>query len=204
MAASSTGGQVRVLALTGSPRKGGNTETLVAAIMRGAELAGAMGETVRLADLRIAPCIGCGGCDKTGRCVIEDDMQGLYDKIIAAQVVIIASPIYFYGLSAQTKMFVDRLQAIWSRKKLLIAAKEWPARPAAGKGYLVAVAATQGAKVFMGAQLTAQYAFDAMGLAYGGDFLVRGVELRGDMKKMTEKLHKAERFGQEIAALPGE
>ena len=202
MAASNAGGQVRVLALTGSPRKGGNTDTLVTAIMQGAEQAGARGETIRLADLRIAPCIGCGGCDKTGRCVIEDDMQGLYDKIIAAQVVIIASPIYFYGLSAQTKMFVDRLQALWSRKKLLIAAKEWPARPER-KGYLVAVAATQGAKVFVGAQLTAQYAFDAMGLAYGGDFLVRGVEHRGEMKKMTDKLQEAELFGQKIASPAG-
>lgn len=193
----------RVLALTGSPRKGGNTETLVAAILRGAAQSGAESETVRLADLRIAPCIGCGGCDKTGRCVIEDDMQALYDKINAARVVIIASPIYFYGLSAQTKAFVDRLQALWSRKKLLMAAKKWPARPER-KGYLVAVAATQGAKVFTGAQLTAQYAFDAMGLAYGGDFLVRGVELRSDMRKMTEKLREAEQFGQRIATLPGE
>ncbi len=201
MAADGAREQMRVLALTGSPRKGGNTEALVAAIMRGAAQAGATGETVRLADLRINPCIGCGGCEKTGTCVIDDDMQGLYDKITAAHAVILASPIYFYGLSAQTKMFVDRMQALWSRKQLLIAAKQWSA-PQERKGYLVAVAATMGAKVFTGAQLCAKYAFDAMGLAYGGDFLVRGVEGRGDMKKLDAKLKEAERFGQKIAMMP--
>lgn len=189
--------EVRVLALTGSPREGSNTDTLVAAVMRGAAQAGAKGETIRLADLVIGPCIDCGGCHKSGRCVIEDDMQGLYDKILAAQIIILGSPIYFYGLSAQTKAFIDRMQALWSRKQLLIAASQWRPDPEK-KGYLVAVAATMGAKVFVGAQLSAQYAFDAMGFRYGGDFLVRGVEHRGDMEKMADKLAEAEQFGRKI------
>jgi len=189
---------VKVLALTGSPRKGGNTETLLTAIMAGAAQYGAECETVRLPDLKIGPCIGCGGCTKTGQCVIADDMQGLYDKIAWAEVICLASPIYFYGLSAQTKLFVDRLQALWSKKQLLIAAKQWPVRPEK-KGYLVAVAATMGAKVFVGAQLCAQYAFDAMGARYAGDFLVRGAEQRGDMKKMADKLQEAVQFGKDIA-----
>lgn len=189
---------VKVLALTGSPRKGGNTETLVAAIMAGAVQAGAVGETVRLADLKISPCIGCGGCQKTGRCVILDDMQGLYDRLDSAQVIIIASPIYFYGLTAQTKLFIDRLQALWSKKQLLLAAKQWSIAPER-KGYLVSVAATMGEKVFVGAQLCAQYAFDAMGVRYAGDFLVRGADGRGDMQKMSGRLQEAEQFGKMIA-----
>jgi multimeric flavodoxin WrbA len=186
--------KIKVLAFTGSPRKGGNTETLVAAVMSGVTRAGGVAETVRLPALSIGPCIGCGGCQKTGRCVIEDDMQGLYDKILAARIIIIASPIYFYGLSAQTKLFVDRIQALWSRKQLLVAAHQWRLDPQR-KGYLVSVAATGGEKVFVGAQLTAQYAFDAMGVGYGGDFLVRGVDQRGEMKKETEQLTAAEAFG---------
>lgn len=190
-------GGMRVLALTGSPRKGGNTETLVAAIMRGVARAGAEGETIRLSDLVIGPCIACGGCQKTGQCVIDDDMQGLYGKILAAEVIILASPIYFYGLSAQTKLFVDRLQAPWSRKQLLVADRQWSPDPRK-KGYLVAVAATKGEKVFVGAQLTAHYAFDAMGFQYGGDFLVRGVDHSGEMKAMAVKLEEAELFGEKI------
>lgn len=188
---------VKVLALTGSPRKGGNTETLVAAIMAGAAQAGAECETVRLSDLKISPCIGCGGCTKTGRCVIFDDMQGLYDKLAAADVICLASPIYFYGLTAQTKAFIDRLQALWSKKQLLVAAKQWPPHPHK-KGYLISVAATRGDKLFVGAQLCAQYAFDAMGVHYAGDFLVRGVDQRGDMKRMADKLQEAEQFGKAI------
>ena len=184
--------------MTGSPRKGGNTETLVAAIVAGATQAGATCETVRLPDLRIGPCIGCGGCQKTGRCVILDDMQDLYDRLVSAQVVVIASPIYFYGLSAQTKLFVDRLQALWSKKQLLLAAKQWPIS-LKKQGYLVSVAATMGGKVFVGAQLCAQYAFDAMGVNYAGDFLVRGVDGRSDIKKMSDKLQEAEQFGYKIA-----
>ncbi len=191
---------MKVLALTGSPRKGGNTETLVAAIMRGAAKSGAQCETVRLADLNIGPCIGCGGCKKTGRCVILDDMQGLYEKVDAANVVILASPIYFYGLSAQTKLFVDRTQALWSRKQILVAAKQWRLSPEK-RGYLVSVAATFGDKVFVGAQLCAQYAFDAMGFHYSGDFLVRGVDQRGAMEKMSDKLNEAEQFGRKISVL---
>ena len=186
-----------VLAFTGSPRKGGNTETLVAAVMNGVARSGAGAETIRLPDLAIAPCIGCGGCQKSGHCVIIDDMQGLYPKILAAQTIIIASPIYFYGLTAQTKIFVDRNQALWSRKQLLLAAHQWRIDPSK-KGYLVSVAATRGEKVFVGAQLTAQYTFDAMGLGYGGDFLVRGVDQRGEMKKMTDRLVEAEAFGYRI------
>ncbi len=188
---------VKVLALSGSPRKGGNTETLVAAMMVGAAQAGAECETVRLPDLCIGPCIACGACKKTGCCVILDDMQGLYAKLSSAQISILASPIYFYGLSAQTKLFVDRLQALWSRKQILVAAQQWSLRPLQ-KGYLVSVAATMGAKVFVGAQLCAQYAFDAIGACAAGEFLVRGVDQPGEMKKMSAKLLEAEQFARGV------
>jgi multimeric flavodoxin WrbA len=129
-------------------------------------------------------------------------MQGLYDKVAKAQAIVLASPIYFYALSAQTKLFVDRLQALWSKKQLLMATQQWPS-PLPKKGYLVAVAATLGPKVFVGAQLTAQYAFDAMGASYAGDFLVRGLDGRHDLQKMPAKLLEAEQFGREIAEAIG-
>lgn len=189
--------EVKVLAVTGSPRKGGNTEVLVAAIARGVVRAGGEVETVRLPDYAIGPCIGCGGCTKTGQCVVKDDMQPLYSKIDGAQAVIIASPVYFYALSAQTKAFVDRLQALWSRKQLLMKEGKW-VPDISRKGYLVSVAATKGGKLFVGSQLCAEYAFDAIGISYGGNFFVRGVDQRGALKTMTAKIEEAELFGEAL------
>jgi len=100
----------RVLGLLGSPRKKGNSAALAAAAARGAESAGAEVETVYLNGLKISPCQACGSCREAGRsgCAVDDDMQGLYPKIIAADALIIASPVYWFSMSAQTKLFMDR------------------------------------------------------------------------------------------------
>lgn len=188
---------MKVLALSGSPRKKGNSETLLRAVLNGVEAAGGEVEFIRLYDLRLQPCIGCGGCDKTGECVLDDDMQGLYSEIIASQLVILASPIYFYGITAQAKAFVDRCQALWNRKRLQKEKGEWRNDPSR-KGLLVAVAATHGEKVFDGAILTAKYAFDAMGMEYGGEFLVKGMDSRGEMAKDKTILKLAEQAGSEF------
>jgi multimeric flavodoxin WrbA len=188
----------RILAINGSPRRRGNTEVLLDAVVKGASAAGASCEVVRVSDLNIHPCIGCGGCEKNGECVLEDDMTGLYPKILAADRIILASPIYFYGITAQAKAFVDRCQALWSRRRLMEREGRWVDDPAR-KGYLVAVAATRGAKVFDGARLTAQYAFEAMGMAYGGELLVRGIDRRGEMLRHAAQLAEAETFGYELA-----
>ncbi len=185
-----------VLVLLGSPRKKGNSEILVEAICRGIEGEGGSYEVVRLASLELSPCIGCGGCDQTGHCVVEDQMTPLYEKIESARRVILASPIYFYSITAQAKAFVDRCQALWNRKHLQVEKGTWQQDPDR-KGYLVAVAATRGERVFEGAILTMKYAYDAMGLVYGGEFLVRGVDKRGEMARQTETLKKAEEFGRQ-------
>ncbi len=188
---------MKVLALSGSPRKGGNSETLLASVINGVEEAGAEVVNIRLCDLDFNPCIGCGGCDKTGLCVVDDDMQGLYGQVLESDRIIISSPIYFYSVSAQTKSFIDRCQALWSRKQLLVAQKKWHI-PVDRKGFFLSVSATRGPKIFDGAKLCVQYAYDAMGFHYGGDFLVRGVDHRGEMKKDLERLQEAEDFGRNI------
>ena len=190
---------MRIFAVNGSPRKKGNTETLVRAFLRGAEQAGADFELVRLTDLHIQPCIGCGGCEKTGECVLQDAMQELYPKIQAADRVVLASPIYFYGITAQAKAFVDRCQALWSYRRLRERKGEWRDDPHRA-GFLLSVAATRGQKVFDGAILTARYAFEAMGLPYGGEFLVRGKDGRGELALDSGTLARAEEAGRKMAA----
>ena len=188
----------QVLAINGSPRRRGNTEALLDAMAKGLAAAGALCEIVRVSDLDIHPCIGCGGCEKGGECVLEDDMTGLYPKIIEADRIVLASAIYFYGITAQAKGFVDRCQALWSRRRLLEREGRWRDDPER-RGYLVAVAATHGAKVFDGARLTARYAFEAMGAAYGDELLVRGIDRRGEMLQDAARLAEAEAFGRRLA-----
>jgi len=184
-----------VLVFLGSPRKKGNSEILTKAILEGVRMAGGTPAIIRLCDLRIAPCISCGGCDKTGKCVVEDDMTALYDKILSTDKIIVASPIFFYGITAQTKAFIDRSQALWNRKRLLQEKGEWQDNPER-KGFFVSVAATRGARIFEGAVLTMKYGFDAMGIHYAGDFLVSGPDKRGDIAKYEQKIEEAKEAGK--------
>lgn len=184
----------KVLALRGSPRKGGNSDTLLEAVLKGVRRAGGEVEVIRLCSLRFQGCINCGECDETGVCVLKDDMTGLYPKILAAEKIIMAAPIYFYGIPAQAKAFVDRGQALWHRKRLLMARGEYRPNPLR-KGFLVSVAATRGARVFDGAILTMRYGFDAMDFKYEGELLVREIDKCGDMAARTDVLQEAEEVG---------
>ncbi len=110
---------MKVLGIYGSPRKGGNTDILLEEAMKGAGEAGAEVEGLRLTALNVLPCLECHGCDTTGRCVIQDDMQKIYPKLTESDVIILASPIFFYGITAWAKALVDRSQALWTRKYLI-------------------------------------------------------------------------------------
>ena len=184
-----------VLVFLGSPRKKGNSEILTEAVLEGVREAGGSPEIIRLCDLKISPCISCGGCNKTGKCVVEDDMTPLYDKIITIDKIIVASPIYFYGITAQTKAFIDRTQALWNRKRLMEKKGEW-LENTDRKGFFISVAATRGVRIFEGAVLTMKYGYDAMGTNYAGDFLVTGPDKRGDMAKNEQKLSEAREAGK--------
>ena len=105
-----------LLAVSSSPRRGGNSETLLKAFLEGASKKGWQGETVRLNELSLKPCQDCDGCAKDGRCVIKDDMQLLYPKVLAARGLVLATPIYFGSVSAQLKIFIDRFQCWWQAK----------------------------------------------------------------------------------------
>jgi multimeric flavodoxin WrbA len=104
----------QVLVILGSPRKKGNSYTLAARISRGAKSAGAEVETLFLHNLKISPCRGCDTCQKDDSkgCAIKDDMQEIYPKLIRADAWVIASPVYWFTMSAQTKLFMDRCYAL--------------------------------------------------------------------------------------------
>lgn len=186
---------MKLLVLLGSPRRGGNSETLVRKIAEVVEEGGGTTEYIRLNDLNIRPCQGCGGCEKTGKCVVKDDMTEVYEAADAADRIFFVSPVYFYGLSAQCKACGDRFQAKWSRKYLL---KERFRQGEGRKGYLVSTAATRGPKIFDCSVLTTRYIYDAMDVEYGGELLVKGVDKRKAVLEVPEEMTRAEQFGRDI------
>lgn len=110
---------MKVIAFLGSPRIDGNTDLLLHETLRAIEEQGHEAKTFKLNYLNIKPCQDCGGCDKTGVCIINDDMNEIYRSIREADRIILASPIFFFGLSAQAKTMVDRCQSLWCEKYLL-------------------------------------------------------------------------------------
>ena len=101
-----------ILGLSMSPRKSGNTAILVAEALGGAESQGAATELYSLAGKEIKPCDGCYGCVETGNCHIKDDMQAVYQKLVAADGIIYGTPIYYYAMAAQAKALIDRTYSI--------------------------------------------------------------------------------------------
>ena len=106
-----------IIILKGSPREKGNSSTLADQAQAGAETIGAHVESFFLHGMDIRPCDGCDFCVETGVCVVKDDMQKLYPKLLEADALILASPIYWFTYSAQLKLCIDRWYAVWNFKK---------------------------------------------------------------------------------------
>ena len=106
-----------VLILSGSPRKNGNSDLLCDEFMKGAIEAGHQVEKIRVAEKNIGYCRACYGCKDTGVCVIKDDMAEVLQKMIDCDVLVLASPVYFYSIDAQLKALIDRTVARWLEVK---------------------------------------------------------------------------------------
>ena len=168
-----------VLGLQGSPRKKGNSKFLLEMFMKTAENMGVCTHIVDVTRKNIIPCKEYVVCEKKGYCPIEDDVRDeIYPLLRQAEVVVLATPIFFYNMTAQLKAVVDRCQTFWARKYLL-KLKD----PGANlrRGFLLSVAATRGKNLFEGLNLTAQYFFDAIGAKFEGSLTYRGIEGPKDM-----------------------
>jgi len=98
----------KVLVLSASPRKGGNSDLLCDQFVRGATEAGNQAEKIFLKDKNINYCTGCGTCFNTAKCIQKDDMAELLEKMVAADVIVMATPVYFYTMNGQMKTLIDR------------------------------------------------------------------------------------------------
>lgn len=105
----------KILILSGSPRKGGNSDLLCDEFMKGAQESGNQAEKIFLRSKKVMPCNACYYCkDHDGQCAIRDDMGEILDKIQKADVIVMASPVYFYSIDAQMKAVIDRCVARWT------------------------------------------------------------------------------------------
>jgi len=188
---------MKVLGLFGSPRRGGNTDLLLEEMLRGAQSREAEIEKIFLSEWDISGCRECRKCEIDGNCVIQDQMQKLYPKLLQADYIILASPIFFYGVTAQAKRMIDRCQALWARKYILkkTSMQEESARR---KGWFISVGGSRGEKVFQGAILTVRYFLDALNVEYVGELTFRKIDAKGAIKKHPTALTEAFQAGRQL------
>jgi multimeric flavodoxin WrbA len=186
---------MKVLGIMGSPRLKGNTDLLLDEALRGAQSGGAEVEKIIADRLKIAPCREYYGCLKDGRCVIRDEMDGVYLKILAADAIMVATPIFFYTVSAPLLLLISRCQALWARKYVL-KNLNIPVK----KGAFIAVGATKGTRLFDGPKLTISYFFKAINADYSGELLIRGIDKKGEILEHHEYLVAAYELGKKLVS----
>jgi multimeric flavodoxin WrbA len=185
---------LKVLGIMGSPRIQGNTDLLLDEALKGAQSQGAETEKIVVDKLKISPCKEYYGCLKDGNCVMHDDMDSIYPKLLGADRVIVASPMFFYGITSQLKALIDRCQATWARKYVLNQKLSDKDR----RGAFIAVGATKGKLLFDGSVLVVKYFLKAIDVEYVDELLIRGVDKKGDIKNHATALAEAFELGKKL------
>jgi len=180
-----------VLAIMGSPRKGGNTDIMVDEILAGAREAGATIEKVMIGDIEVRPCKACAACRTTGECIQKDDMKQMLEKLKNSHVWVIGTPVYWWGPTAQLKAFLDRFYA----KADPEGAREYFA------GHRAVLAVPMGDPNPQTARHLVGMFQDALAFVKGELFasvLAPGAYEMGDVKKMEDVLKQARQVGRDV------
>ena len=173
---------MKILALIGSPRRRGNTDLLVDAALEEAEKHGHKGEKLYLYDYEMRPCVDCLACKQGEKvCVQKDDMSKIYKAIDAADAIILATPIYWYGPTAQMKLLIDRLRPYVANRRL-----------EGKKAYLIAPS-EEGPSACGPLVDSLKMSYKYLGLVYGGEALIAANE-KGEVAKKPGELEKARRL----------
>ena len=184
----------KIIIVNGSPRKKGNSATLAQQVASGAEAAGAQVESYYLQGMDIHPCNACDACLKSNApdCVIDDDMQALYPKLLEADAIVISSPIYWFTVSAQTKLFMDRCYAFEGPGENLLKDKRYAIVLAYGdsdpfnSGAVNALRTFQDGLAYIGAEIA--------GTVYGS------ASKPGEIAHNEALMEKAYQLGQRLAS----
>jgi multimeric flavodoxin WrbA len=182
--------EMRIIGLAGSPRKGGNSDLLLDALLAGAQSQGAEAIKYALNRLSIRGCQACYACKKTGKCKQRDDMDQLYPELLAADVWVFATPVYWWGPSAQLKLALDRmfpfchpplLGRVQGKQAVLLTASE--DKPAAAAPHLRGMM---------------REAMNYLGVEWAGELLVQAYQ-KGEVKNNRAALAKARKLGEKLA-----
>lgn len=190
------GQKIHCLGISTSPRRNGNTSILLQRALEGASAAGAETELIYLNDYRFSPCLACDGCFKEGRCVVKDDMQLIYEKLLGTNRIILAAPIFSMGMCAQAKAMIDRTQRFWSTKYILkrdvIVDKE--KRPTR-KGMFISAAGSDRESIFDGSERVAKYFFLMLEAEYAGCYCYPSIDKKGAVLEHPEALEEVHGAG---------
>ena len=185
---------MKVLGINGSPRKGGNTDILLDNVLKGTQNRGARVEKIVLNNLKFSPCQECENMPSDRFCIIEDDMQTVYKKVEEADAIILASPIFFGSLSAQTKMMIDRFQCVWRAKYIL-------RKQVFGKRKIGAFISVQGANrkdFFNNARSIVKNFFITINADYKDELFCFGIDEKDAILKHHELLETAFNLGERL------
>jgi len=189
-----------ILGIATSPRESSNSELLLDALLDALPAGDAAKEKLVTRVLRVFPCRACGACAKLGHCVQRDDVEAIYAKLLEADRVILASPIFFLSVAAQTKMLIDRAQFAWAKKhirKERLVAREFPA---GRMGYFIAVGGTRGKHLFDHAVPVVKCFLETLDVQYGGGIFCRGIDAAGEVLQHPEILEQARTAARSVLA----
>ena len=188
---------IRIAAVFGSPRRKGNTSILLQQAVAGARAQGAAVEEIVLRDLNMSPCLEIYGCRQAGRCVIKDDFARIEALLSRIDGLMLASPIFFYTVSAHTKILMDRCNSLWVKKywidKRPFGQKNYPRQ-----GLFISVGSTKGKRLFEGALLSVRYFMDALDMELTDTLLCRGIEQEGQVNETPPLLRAAYQAGENL------
>lgn len=185
-----------IVAISGSPRQGGNTEILLEAFL-GALRDRTLVKVYRLQGMKLQGCKGCGGCYREGRCIFQDEVWSLYEELEGAKALVVSSPIYFTSITGQLKTFVDRAQPFWARKFLLHERRITSLK----KGFFICVGGMEGDKYFNHAALVVKSFFNSLGIQHQGDLFYSAIDDKGEIRERSGAIEAAERAGEDFANL---
>lgn len=186
---------LKVLGLAGSPRRGGNTETLLDQALAGARSRGAQITKIVVNDLVIRGCQHCDGCIGTGICVIEDDIQFLHRQFREVDRLILSSPLFFLGLPSQIKAVIDRCQALWVEKYLLKIRHQFASDGSRRRGLFICVGGMRKPNLFQGSIATVKAFFASCDIEYGDEQLIEKVDEINAIEKHPSAKVDAFRMG---------
>jgi multimeric flavodoxin WrbA len=188
------------LAIAGSPRRGGNTDLLLQKAVEGATNQSTDVVKVVLCDLFIAPCRHCDGCLPTGRCVVDDDMQKVHRLLRETDRLILASPIFFMGLTAQTKAMIDRCQALWVLKYVLKMPVAYSG-DSKRKALFISVGGTGLARLFEPALETVKVFLRVLDFSLDNQITFSRIDQKGDILKHPTALQDAFEAGRKLVEI---